>query len=50
MGALTAAIVGGVASVVGTGASMYSSTKNKKNAERAAKGVKGEIEFIEENR
>lgn len=50
MGALTAAIVGGVASVVGTGASMYSSTKNRKNAERAAMGVKGQIAAVEENR
>tara|TARA_R110002020_G_scaffold63346_5_gene169177 strand:- start:3985 stop:4869 length:885 start_codon:yes stop_codon:yes gene_type:complete len=50
MAAITAAVIGGVASAVGTGVGMYSANKDRKNAQRAANGLKGEIDFIEGNR
>ncbi len=47
---LGAAIIGGVTSLVGTGVGMYSANKDRKNASRAANALKGEIDYIEENR
>ena len=46
----TAAAVGVIGSAVGTGINMYTSTKDRKNAARAAAGIQGEIDFLAENR
>tara|TARA_R100001463_G_scaffold83623_1_gene138155 strand:+ start:501 stop:1436 length:936 start_codon:yes stop_codon:yes gene_type:complete len=46
----TAAAVGAIGSAVGTGVNMYQSTKDRKNAARAAAGIQGEIDFLVENR
>ena len=46
----TAALVGGAVTLVGTAANMYSATKDKKNAARAAAGFQGEIDYLEDNR
>tara|TARA_R100000935_G_scaffold41731_1_gene63384 strand:- start:7685 stop:8821 length:1137 start_codon:yes stop_codon:yes gene_type:complete len=44
------AAVGAASTLVSTGVGMYSATKNKKNAARAAAGFQGEIDYLEDNR
>tara|TARA_R110000851_G_scaffold62844_2_gene143840 strand:- start:1049 stop:2284 length:1236 start_codon:yes stop_codon:yes gene_type:complete len=51
--AATALAVGATAAgvvAIGTGANMYSATKDAKNAARAANGIQGEIDYLEDNR
>lgn len=50
-GATAATIAGGaiVATAVGTAANMYTANKTSKNAFRKAKGLEGEIDFLENN-
>ena len=45
-----AAAIGLAGEVVSTGIGMYAATKDKKNAARAANGLQGEIDFLEETR
>jgi len=40
----------GTVAAIGTGVQMYGATKDKKNADRAAMGLKGQIAHVEENR
>ncbi len=50
MAGITAAVIGGVTALAGTGASMYSANKDRKNASHAANDLRGQMDYIEANR
>ena len=43
-------IFSGIANLVGAGVGLYSANKNRKNAQRAAKALEEELDFLEANR